>query len=129
MVGSLWGDYSREVQWVAEFGEALGLDLPPALVMGSLAQPFPRGWTYADEDTGLYPALKPGVNVVWAVNADMTVLSLRSECPVMTRIEVLNTGWAWPNKTFAASWSIFSYEQYLKDAIAAPQLEFGLSVA
>ena len=125
--GSLWGDYSRDVQWVVEFGEALGLDLPPALVIGTLAQPFPQGWRYLEEESGFYPALKPGVNVVWAVNGDMTDLSLRPECPVVAKIEVLNTGWAWPNKTFAAAWDIFSYEQYMEDAIAAPHLEFGRS--
>ena len=127
---SFWGGYSGEIGWVVEFGEQLGLDLPPALVPVNLARPFSGsfGKRYKDEEAGFYPSLKPGVNVVWTVNADMTDLSLRPECPVVTRIEVLSTYWAFPDKNFAASWSIFSREQYLADPISDLGLGHGISV-
>ena len=44
---SFWGGYSREIGWVVEFGEQLGLDLPPALVPVNLARPFSHSFEQA----------------------------------------------------------------------------------
>ena len=100
--------YNYDPQWVVD----IGLELPPALVPHTLANPFPRGAEYEPDDVGFYPPLKPGVNVVWAAGVDVTDLSLRPECPEIARLEVLDTAWAWPTRDRAAAFSIHSYEEF-----------------
>ena len=95
--------------WVAE----IGLELPPALVRYTRTNPFRPGAAYEDDQIGFHPPLRPGVNVVWAAGVDMTDLSLRPECPVISRLEVLTTGWVWPTAEIARSESTLTYEEYL----------------
>ena len=102
------GGYGPE--WVAH----IGLELPPAVVRYTLTEPFPAGSRYEDAPIGFYPSLKPGVNVVWAGSIDMTDPSLRPECPVITRLERLNTGWVWPTMEIAQGNDGWSYEEYLR---------------
>ncbi|MXY15652.1 MAG: hypothetical protein F4Y57_01225 [Acidobacteria bacterium] len=78
--------------WVTEVD---GLELPPALVRHTRTNPFRPGAAYEDNQIGFHPPLRPGVNVVWAAGVDLTDLSLRLECPVITTLEVLS-GWTWP---------------------------------
>ena len=102
------GGYGPE--WVAH----IGLDLPPAVVRYTLTEPFFPGADYEEGQVGFHPPLKPGVNVVWAASADMTNLSLRPECPVITRLERLHTGWVWPTMEIAHNEFVTSYEDWLR---------------
>ena len=100
---------SLDSEWVAH----IGLALPPAFARFTLTDPFRPGAAYGDDEIGFYPPLKPGVNIVWAAGVDMTDLSLRPECPVIARLEVLATGWVWPTAEIARDEFISSYEEYL----------------
>ncbi len=108
--GYLGGSASLGSGWVTLVP---GLELPPALVRYTLTNPFPpRPPRYDPSVEGFYPPLEPGVNVVWVAGADFTDPSQRPECPVITRMEELNTDWMWPTAARARSHSISSYEQY-----------------
>ena len=96
---SVQAAHSSTPQWVAD----IGLVLPPALVPGTLTSPFPGYEEYEEHEIGFHPPLQPGVNVVWAANVDMTDASLRPECPVVTRMELLNTTWVYPTLELARS--------------------------
>ena len=88
LLGPNQGHESRDPAWVAQ----LGLDLPPTILPGGVHpyvghdSPFQK---FSEEEIGFYPPLKPGVNVTYAAHADIEDLTLRPECPVLTRIEVL----------------------------------------
>ena len=103
------GGYGPE--WVAH----IGLELPPAVVRHTLTDPFRPGSQYGEGQIGFHPPLKPGVNVVWAASVDMTDPSLRPECPVITRLERLDSGWVWPTMEIALSDTLTSYEDYLQN--------------
>ena len=75
---------AQDPQWVAD----IGLELPPALVPGTLTNTFLGDQRYEEHEIGFYPSLRPGVNVVWAAGVDMTDTSLRPECSAITRIEI-----------------------------------------
>ena len=89
------GCESVDPAWVAH----IGLELPPTILPGG-RHPF-LGHDdifarFSDEERGFYPPLKPGVNVTYAAGVDMDDLALRPECPVLTRVEALETLWHWP---------------------------------
>ena len=89
------------------------LELPPALARYTLTNPFPaRPRAYEASQVGFYPPLKSGVNVVWAAGVDFTDPSQRPECPVITRLEKLNTGWVWPTAELARSDIRQTYEEF-----------------
>ena len=48
----------------------------------------------------------------------MTDLSLRPECPVITRREVLDSGWVWPTMEIGLSGDPLSYEEFLQQRLA-----------
>ena len=94
-LGPNQGCESRDPAWVAH----LGLDLPPTILPGGAHpyvghdNPFVE---FSDDAIGFYPPLKPGVNVTYVAHADIADLTLRPECPVLTRIDVLALDWNWP---------------------------------
>ena len=93
------------------------LELPPALARYTLTNPFPaRPRAYEASQVGFYPPLKSGVNVVWAAGVDFTDPSQRPECPVITRMEELNTGWVWPTAELARSDIRQTYEEFQEQA-------------
>ena len=101
---------AQDSQWVAD----IGLELPPALVPGTLTNTFLGDQRYEKHEIGFYPSLRPGVNVVWAAGVDMTNTSLRPECPTITKIESLRSGWVYPTLRVARDQFTSSYEEYLK---------------
>ena len=95
LLGPNQGRESRNPAWVAQ----LGLELPPTILPGGVHpyvghdSPFQK---FSEDEIGFYPPLKPGVNVTYAAYADIEDLTLRPECPVLTRIEQLEENWNWP---------------------------------
>ena len=101
---------AQDPQWVAD----IGLELPPALVPGTLTNTWLGDQRYEEHEIGFYPSLRPGVNVVWAAGVDMTKTSLRPECSTITRLEALDSGWIYPTLKVARDQFTGSYEEYLK---------------
>ena len=98
-------------EWVAH----LGLDLPPTILPHD-RHPYAGfdDWLqdYRDDQIGFHPPLRPGVNVTYAVKADLNDLSLRPECPQLVKVEYLQTLWHWP-RGFPGFFDDGSYEGYL----------------
>ena len=106
------GCESSDPAWVAH----LGLDLPPTILPHD-RHPYAGfdDWLqdYRDDQIGFHPPLQPGVNVTYAVKADLNDPSLRPECPQLIRVESLETAWRWA-RGFPSMLDDGSYEGYLK---------------
>ena len=106
------GCEATDPAWVAH----LGLDLPPT-VLPNDRHPYSGfdNWLerYNDDQIGFHPPLRPGVNVTFAVEADLNDLSLRPECPEFVKVETLEQDWHYP-RGFAGVLDDRSYEGYLK---------------
>ena len=95
LLGPNQGPEARDPAWVAH----LGIELPQTILPGGVHpyvghdSPFD---VFSDDEIGFYPPLKPGVNVTYSANADIEDLTLRPECPVLARIELLENNWHWP---------------------------------
>ena len=106
------GCESSDPTWVAH----LGLDLPPTILPHD-RHPYAGfdDWLqdYRDDQIGFHPPLQPGVNVTYAVKADLNDPSLRPECPQLIKVESLETAWRWA-RGFPSMLDDGSYEGYLK---------------
>ena len=93
--GRVWGSdgESADPRWTAD----IGLALPPARVspLTTLYRPFRHVDMLSAEERGFYPALRPGVNVAWALGVDIDEPSHFGECAPI-KIERLNTAWSYP---------------------------------
>ena len=114
LVGGNAGCEPTDPEWVAH----LGLDFPPTILPHD-RHPYTGfdNWIqdYRDDQIGFHPPLRPGVNVTYAVKADLNDLSLRPECPQIVKVERLQTSWHWP-RGFPSILDDGSYEGYLKRA-------------